>query len=131
VTSYDEIYQTFLNNCMTEDINLPKTPEQQYQVIKNATMYFNNKLRTNLSCDDSTETVSEDLSDDHLIILANYIRLTFLINQKTYIESLWQPFSSDVGIKNFNTQIKSLENSISEQKNTIDYLIINTMEDFL
>lgn len=131
MTSYDAVWQTFLNNCKVSDIDLPKTPEQTYEQIKNAVMYFNNKLRTKIICDDNSEMLSEDLDDDHLLILANYIRLVFLINQKTFIENLWQPFSSDVGIKNFNTQIKSMENSIDEQKDTISTLIINTMDDFL
>lgn len=131
MTTYDHLWQTFLNNCKVSDIDLPKLPEQIYEQIKNATMYFNNRLRTNVVCDDILEELSEELNEDNLLILANFIRLVFLINQKTYLENLWQPFQSDVGIKNFNSQIKSMENSIKEQKDTIDTLIFNTMEDYL
>lgn len=130
-TSYDLIWQTFLNNCKVSDIDLPNTPELMYEQIKSGVMRFNNRLRTSVQCDDLIEQLSEELNEDHLLILAHYIRLIFLINQKTYFESLWQPFAKDVGLKNFNTQIKSLEVSIKEQESTIDSLIVNTEVDFL
>lgn len=131
MTSYDEIWESFLNNCKVSDIDLPSTTEKIYEEIKNAVMYFNNRMRTSIQCDNDTETLSEKLSNDHLLILANFIRLTFLTNQRTYFESLWQPFSSDVGLKNFGTQLNSLKASVQEQEKKIDSLIINTMEDFL
>lgn len=130
-TSYDQIWQTFLNNCKVSDIDLPKTPEKIYEQIKNAVMYFNNKFRTKLVCDDNLEELNEELIEDHLLILANYIRYIFLVNQKTYYEALWNPFRKDVGLNNFSTQIKSLETSIKSQKDTIDLLIMNTEEDYL
>ncbi|KON87345.1 hypothetical protein AF332_11250 [Sporosarcina globispora] len=131
MTTYDQIWQTFLNNCKVSDIDLPNTPEKIYEQIRNATMHFNNRLRKKIMCDDITETVSEELSEDSLLILAHYIRLLFLVNQKTYFESLWQPFSSDVGLRNFGTQLRSLETSVKEQERTIDTLIMYTEEDFL
>ena len=94
-------------------------------------MYFNNRMRTSIQCDTEIETFSEELSEDSLLILANFIRLTFLTNQRTHFESLWQPFASDVGLRNFGTQLNSLKASVQEQEKKLDTLIINTMEDFL
>lgn len=131
MTSYDQVWQTFLNNCKVSDIDLPQTPEKIYEHIKNAVMHFNNKLRTSVVCDDIMEELNQELSEDHLLILAHYVRYLFLINQKTYFESLWQPFSSDVGLKNFGTQLRSLDTSIKEEKDNIDTLINNMEEDFL
>lgn len=131
MTAYDKVYTTFLNNCKVSDIDLPQTNEKIYEFIKNAVMHFNNRLRTSIVCDDVSEQLSEELSEDYLLILAHYIRLIFLINQKTYFESLWQPFQKDVGLKNFATQLKSLETSIKEQERTIDSLIVNMEDDFL
>ncbi|MGK4040944.1 hypothetical protein AB0Y20_01485 [Heyndrickxia oleronia] len=131
MTSYDEIYTTFLNNCMVSDLDLPQTDKGKYEMIKNAVLHYNNRLRTKLTCDDATESVSEKLDDDHLLILAHYIRYHFLLNEKTYFESLWQPFEKDVGLKNFGTQLRSLESSVTEQARFIDSLIINTEVDFL
>lgn len=131
MTSYDQIWTTFLNNCKVSDIDLPQTPEKIYEIIRNGVMHFNNRLREDIVCDDSTETLNRELSNDYLLILAHYIRLIFLINQKTYFESLWQPFAKDVGLKNFSTQLKSLETSIAEEERTIDRLIMNMEDDFL
>ncbi|WGT37981.1 hypothetical protein QH639_19455 [Lysinibacillus sp. 1 U-2021] len=130
-TTFDDVWKCFLNNCKVSDIDLPNTNEKIHEVIKNATMYFNNRMRTSIQCDTSIETFSEELSEDSLLILANFIRLTFLVNQRTYFESLWQPFASDVGLRNFGTQINSLKASVQEQEKKLDILIINTMEDFL
>lgn len=130
-TTFDDVWSCFLNNCKVSDIDLPNTNEKIHETIKNATMYFNNRMRTSIQCDTSIETFSEELSEDFLLILANFIRLTFLINQRTYFESLWQPFASDVGLRNFGTQINSLKASVQEQEKKLDILIINTMEDFL
>lgn len=131
MTSYDQVWQTFLNNCKVSDIDLPQIPEKIYEQIKNALLHFNNKFRTSIVGDDILEQLSEEISDDHLLILAHYIRYLFLVNQKTYFESLWQPFSSDVGLKNFGTQLRSLDASIKDEKDTIDTLINNMEEDFL
>lgn len=99
MTSYDEIWTTFLNNCKVSDLDLPQTNKAIYESIRNAVMYMNNRLRTDLICDDVKETLNKEITQDHLLILANYIRYIFLINQKTYFENLWQPFSKDVGLK--------------------------------
>lgn len=130
-TTFDDVWSCFLNNCRVSDIDLPNTNEKIHEAIKNATMYFNNRMRTSIHCDTEIETFSVELSEDHLLILANFIRLTFLVNQRTYFESLWQPFASDVGLRNFGTQINSLKASVQEQEKKLDILIINTMEDFL
>lgn len=130
-TTFDDVWKCFLNNCKVSDIDLPNANEKIHEAIKNATMYFNNRMRTSIQCDTSIETFSEELSEDTLLILANFIRLTFLTNQRTYFESLWQPFASDVGLRNFGTQLNSLKASVQEQEKKIDNLIINTLEDFL
>lgn len=130
-TSYDTIYTTFLNNCKVSDIDLPQTTDKIYEAIHNAIRHFNNRLRDELQWDDAIETVSRELSNDDLLVLSHYIRLIFLKNQKTYFENLWQPFQKDVGLKNFSTQLRSLESSIIDQEKFIDQLIMNSMEDFL
>jgi hypothetical protein len=131
LTSYDDVWQTFLNNCKVSDIDLPQTPEKIYETIRNAIMHFNNKFRTIIVCDDINEELSEELSEDYLLILGHYIRFIFLKNQKTYYETLLQPFQKDIGFKNFTAQMKSLESSVSDQERTIDLLIMNMEEDYL
>ncbi|GLI82322.1 hypothetical protein ANABIO32_00080 [Rossellomorea marisflavi] len=130
-TTYDEVWSFFLENCKTTGFDMPKTDEEIYSKIKNGVLHMNNRLRTEYACEDTSETINETLSTDHLLILVHYIRLIFLINEKTYFEGLWQPFKKDVGLNNFNTQIKSLEASIISEKSEIDMLIRNMEVDFI
>lgn len=131
MTSYDKLWLTFLNNTKVDDLDLPQTPERIYEVIHNAILHFNNRLRDDLGYNDDLEQLDRELSNDHLIILAHYIRYSFLLNQLTYFQNVWQPFTKDVGMRNFSAQLKSLETSVDRQKETIDSLIMNMQVDFL
>lgn len=130
-TTYDQIWQTFLNNCKASDLDIPSTPEKIYEAIRNAVMHTNNRLRTEIEADDITEQVNVELDNDELLILAHYIRYFFLLNQKTYFEQLWQPFASDISLKNFSAQLKSLDGAVDKEQHTIDMLIRNMSEDYL
>lgn len=130
-TTYDKLWSTFLNNCKISDVELPKTDEKIYEHIQNALLHFNNRMRTKLAGDDITETLNEELSGDYLLILAHFIRLVFLINQKTYFENTWQPFANDLGVKYYGTQLQSLRNSVETQQLSIERMIMFQEEDFL
>lgn len=129
--TYDQIWETFLENYKVDDADLPQSNEDIYKDIYNAVLLFNNRMRTKCKCDDLTEVVEGLESEDDLLILCHYIKLVFLSNELNYYESLWQPFSSDVGLKNFNSQLKSLKSSVERQDKLIDNYIINAMEDFI
>jgi hypothetical protein len=131
LTSYDEIWESFLINCKASDIDIPQLPEKIYEAIHNGIRHFNNRLREEMEWDDLNETVDRVMTNDHLLILSHYIRYFFLINQKTYFESVWQPFQKDVGVKNFSSQLKSIESSIYEEQKIIDRIIMNSEEDYL
>lgn len=131
MTSYDEVWETFLNNYKVPKEDMPQSDEEIYRHIRNAVMRFNNRMYTNITCNDETETLSEELDDNQLLVLAHFIRLIFLINQRTFYEALWQPFSADVGLRNFKDQLNSLKDSIKEQESLIDRLIANMEEDYL
>lgn len=131
LTSYDEIYVKFLSICKTEDINLPKDDKKIYEFIKSAVDLYNNRLRSNIICNDETETLNQKLDSDGLIILANFLRLVFLENELTYFTTIWQPFSKDLGLRNYQSQVKAQESLISNQVYRIDELIKNTATDFM
>lgn len=130
-TSYDDIYVKFLSICKTEDINLPNTDEKIYQFIRSAVDYYNNRMRTILVCDDENECVNEELDSDGIIILANYLRLVLLTNELTYFTTVWQPFSKDLGLRNYQSQVKAHEFLIQNQEKKIDELIKNAATDYL
>ena len=76
MTTYDQIWQTFLNNIKISDIDLPQTEEKIYETIRNSIMLFNNKMRTEIKADDASEQLDTELSNDYLLLLANFIKLS-------------------------------------------------------
>ncbi len=128
--SYDNIWESFLENYEVEDVDLPH-PDRIPSVIQNALRLFNNRMRTKAVCNNASEMVEGLSGEDDLILLAHYIKLVQLINSKVLYEKLYNPFAADVGVRNFKTQLDSLNNSVKEQEKLIDEIIFNAMEDFI
>ena len=124
-TSYDDIYQVFITNCNTVALMMPKTIEQQYDAIRNAVMLYNNRMEDNLRLNDELEVVDRLLTNDELLIIAHYIRLTVLKNTRTYKNSIFTTFTQEIGVRNINSQLNSLRDEIEEENKTIDMLIFN------
>ena len=131
MTTYDDVYTEFMSITNTDPINIPTDQQKIYDAIHNAVHMFNNRLRDNLKYDDANEEFDRDLNEDELVILANFLKLTFLENQLTYFTTLFQPFAKDVGLRNYQSQVKSLEFLIEQQNKKIDELIRNTQVDFM
>lgn len=131
MTTYDKLWETFIQKCKISDIDLPQIPEAIYQTIQGALLSYNNRKRDNITGDDTIEELSRELSTDELLILAHYIRLSILENQLIFFTNTWQPFSADVGLRNFGTQLKTLEKLVENENKKIDSLIANTEEDYL
>lgn len=129
-TSYDIIYQKFINITKTDNINLPSDDAGKYILIKDSIDTINNRLRTNYTYDDTLEQVNEDLNNDVILLSARFIRLNFLINQKTYYVSMLKPFTKDMGLLHYNVDIKGLETDIELESNKIEEIIKNMTEDY-
>lgn len=129
--TYDQVWTEFLLNYKVDDADLPDSPSRIKEHINSAIRMMNNRLRITIVGDDVNELLVGMVSDDELLLLAHYIRLAFLINEKTYYEKLWQPFSTDIGLKDFGTQLRSLDSSVKQQKEFIEQVILNMTEDFL
>lgn len=116
----------------TDPINIPKGNEPKYDMIHSAIYLYNNRLRDyDLKFDDSTEEVNRELNPDELMIVARYMRLTFLENQLTEFSTLYQPFSADIGLKNYQGQVKALQLLIDNEKTKIERIIDNMQVDYL
>lgn len=129
MTTYDELYTLFTTNGNTVNLMLPKSVDQQYDAIRNAVMLFNNRLRDNLQCNDETETVSRELSDDEKLVIAHYIRLTLLKNTRTFKNSIFTTFTQEIGVRNINAQLSSLKDDIENEESTIDMLIFHMTDE--
>ena len=129
--TYDNVWATFLDNYKVNDEDIPSDDEAIHNDIRNAVMRYNNRMRTNLICDDTSEIIHGASTNDERMLISHYIRLVYLINSKTLYETLYQPISPDVGIRNYRTQMVSLENSINRQESLIESFIFNAREGFV
>lgn len=129
MTSYEEIYDMFMENCKTENINIPQTNDGKYRQIKNAVLLFNNRMEDNLQCDNLNEVVNRVLSGNELLIIAHYLRISLLRNNRTYKNTLFTTFTKEVGIRNINSQLKSLNDEINEEELIIENIIFNAEDE--
>jgi hypothetical protein len=131
MTTYDEIWSEFLTNCKTSDINLPNTDEKRYSMIKSAIRHYNNRLNDTLKCDDTAETVNRQLTDNELIIIAHYIRLSFFENELINFTTIWTPFTKEIGVRTIKEQMSALSSLVTMENNLIEDLILNSSTDYL
>lgn len=123
MTSYDTIYRYFINNITIDSMFLPQTVEEQKDAIANAVAIYKNRMREELECDDDNETVSIDLSNEQLLILANMIKLVVVKNIHSYKSSLLYTFTKEIGVKDVQAQLKAAQYDIALQEKVINDLI--------
>lgn len=129
--SYDDLYTEFLSITKTDPINIPTEEDKIYDAIHSAIRHYNNRMLSDISYDDETETIIGELNNDALIIMAHFLRLAFLENQLIHFTTLWQPFAQDIGLRNYQAQVKALQYQIERQESKLDQLINRTMTDFM
>jgi hypothetical protein len=133
-TTYDEILKFFILNCGTDTSKLPTDVEKIYDIIRNGVSHYNTYISHDdkygkLLCDDTTETLNVNIDNDtRLLVLAYCIKYVQLENQLVEFEELWSPFQGDIGISNYNSQIKGRENTLERTKQKIIELV-SSIED--
>lgn len=128
-TTYDKLYSTFLNNNLADDIDLPSNDEEIYRVIENAIMLYNNRERETIECDNELEKVNRQLNNDEVLMIAFYIKLVFLKNQMNAFTLTWQPFDKDMGLRNYDSQVRAMERLVMRAESDIQQLKFNKEED--
>ena len=123
MTTYDEIYECFLENGRLEDSALPQTQDRIYSLIENAIRIFNIKMETKYSCDREKEIISVKMSDIELIILAYIIRQILLENEYTHFITTWSPFSKEIGIANYKSQENAKKQAMETAKKRVNEFI--------
>lgn len=127
-TSYDEIFECFLENCGIDTSMLPTTNEAIYRMIKNAVRHYNTYIPKSdkigaVSCDDDEERINVKLDDARLLILAYCLKYVYLENQLVGFQELWSPFIKEIGFKDYKAQVEGRENTLKRTKNKIIELI--------
>jgi len=125
MVSYDVIYQYFINNITIDSLFLPATITLQKEAIKNAVILYNNRMQDTLTCDDTLEVVDQALTDNQILLIANFIKLVLLKNVHTYKSSILYTFTKEIGVKDVQAQLKAAQYDIESQENSINMLIFN------
>jgi hypothetical protein len=128
MTSYDDIWEAFVTNCLVDSQTLPQTNEGKYILIHNGLRHYNvstDESEIKLKFDDTLEQINVDLDDNRLLLLAYCIRYTFLENELIGFEQVWQPFVKEIGQKFYREQIGGREDTLDRTKNKIDQLLLN------
>lgn len=128
--TYDDVWDSFLINYKTEAINIPTEKDTIHNLILNSVRRMNNKMNIKIKLDYDLETVDGLIDDNYLLILAAYIKLLILENEKIYYTTLYQPMNADIGIRNYNATVSSMSEEIKRQEILIQELIFNMGGDF-
>lgn len=124
-TTYDQVYTNFITNTKMDSIDLPQTNQGKYDLIRNSVMLYNNRFRASITCDDLNEVLSITLTEDQLLIIGQYMRITCIRNNLTYKNSIFNTFTKEIGVKFIDAQVNKLENEIIDCNNMIDSIVFN------
>lgn len=130
MTTYDKLFTTFIGINKTNPANIPTDDEKKYDMIHNAIMHYNNRLRTEISWDDTLEQLNIELSNDQLILLAHYLKLACLENDLDYFVSVWSGFQSELK-GNYRDQQKGKQDLVNREDAIIEQIIFNMTDDYL
>lgn len=128
-TSYDDIFECFINNCGVSTDNLPKSNEGKYSMINNAVDHYNSLISSEDSlgkivCDNMTEFINLTLDGTRLLILVYCMKYVYLENDLVAFEELWSPFIKEGGgIQQYKSQTTSRENTLVRIEQKINQLL--------
>ena len=132
LTTYDEIFQCFMDNCEVSAEDIPSTNDGKYAMIKNAVKFYNSDLekykeyfQANIKADNTTEKLDYKLNDNELLILAYEIKVVHLKNKLMYFTQLYTPFTKELGQRNHATQLKGREAIVKQAQEDVVKLINN------
>ncbi len=131
MTSYDKVWETFLNKCKIDDLEIPSTDSSIHQTIQNAILDFNRRLEDNLSGDNTTEQLSRELDGNELLLISHCVRFIILENQLIYFSSTYTPFTKELGVRNVGGQMNRLEVLVEKEESKIDGILMKMVDDFL
>lgn len=133
--TYDEVWSCFLDNYKINKKDIPTNQQEIYNDIRNAVRHYNIRIKavggSTGECLEGSETIMGIENNDlNILILAHYLKLIHLKNSYDLLANTWQVMGADIGVKNFRTQLISLENSVKAQEDKISRFIFDGMEEF-
>ncbi|MGJ0846630.1 hypothetical protein ACR77J_08070 [Tissierella praeacuta] len=123
-TTYDEIFQCFLENCGVDPSRLPTDEEKIYDLIKNAIRYYNAEIDIldavgKLSYNDTLEEINVTLDDTRMMLLVYCLKYIYLENQLIEFQEIWSPYQQELGFRNYKDQVGGRERSLERVRQDI------------
>lgn len=136
-TSYDEIWECFLENCGYDYSEIPQTDERRYSMIKNAISYYNQKAKKyegritgNIICDDIMETLNKKINSIELLIMANILGYILCKNKLVEFTSVYGTFAKEMGFKDYKAQLDGRQMEVKRYEDEVSRLIEDEIDTF-
>lgn len=125
-TTYQEVWDTFVDFTGVPVEDLPQTEEGMCSLIKSGILKYNSvteKSETKLIGNEIMEELNVELDYDRLLLLAYCLKYIFLENEKNEYESVWGVFSNDIGLKFYGDTVKAKRITLSATNKEIFRLL--------
>lgn len=138
VTTYDELYETFLLNCGYDFDELPKTDEMRYMMIRNAARIYNqqakkysNRMTNNIVCDDIAESLNVTLTSNEILVFAYMMAETLALTKLVEFTSVYGVFMKEVGFKDYKAQLDGRQYTVDMFRKKYTSIIEDEIDSFL
>lgn len=136
-TSYDDIWECFLENCSYDYSEIPQIDDRRYSMIKNAINYYNQKAKKyedritgNIICDDIMESLNKKINSTELLIIANILGYILCRNKLVEFTSVYGTFAKEMGFKDYKAQVEGRQLEVERYENEITRLIEDEIDTF-
>ena len=136
-TSYDEIWECFLENCGYDYSEIPQTDERRYSMIRNAINYYNQKakkyegrIQGGLICDDNIESINKKITPTELMIIASILSYILCRNKLVEFTSVYGTFAKEMGFKDYKAQLEGRQAEVKRYEDEISRLIEDQIDSF-
>ena len=137
MTTYDNIWETFLTICGYDSSELPKEDSKIYLLIKSGLRLYNqladkyeNRIQGNLEMNDTSETLNIELEDTEILIFVNLMASVFAYNKYTEFTSIWSVFTKETSITSYKAQCQAREYTVQCFKDEATRLIEDEIDSF-
>ena len=125
-TTYQEIWNTFVNIIGVVGEDLPQDDEGKYILINSGILRYNSLTEDSekkIIGNDFTEEINMNLDYNRLLLLCNCIKFIYLENEKNEYEAVWGVFSNDIGLKFYGDTVKAKRNTLVDTEKEINRLL--------
>lgn len=136
-TSYDEIWECFLENCGYDYSEIPQTDERRYSMIRNAVSYYNQKAKKyksritgNIICDDMMEELNKKINSIEILIIANILGYILCKNKLVEFTSVYGTFAKEMGFKDYKAQVEGRQTEVKRFEDEVSRLIEDEIDTF-